>query len=61
MGEQRQRLRIGVPLPDRVETPGSQVDRLFPKDLLGNVHQHPVAQLDCVVEPHNGTTHPPLS
>jgi len=43
--------RVCVTLPDHVHMPHGQVDRLAGEHLHGHIHQHPVSQIDRVVQP----------
>ena len=51
--EAAQRIAVGVSLPDRVEEPHRQIDRLAGEHLARDVDERAVAQIDRVVEPED--------
>src|SRR6478609_6712177 len=60
MRQAAQRLRGGVALPDEIDMAEADVDRLALQHLSGDVVQHAVAHVDCVVEPEQAPGRPML-
>ena len=50
MAERAQHHGIGVALPDHVDMPRCEIDRLARKHPRGDVVQHPITHVDCIVE-----------
>ena len=51
--EAAQRPVVRVALPDDVDVPHAQIDRLLSQHARRDVHEHAVAEIDGVVEAHD--------
>ena len=52
MGQQPQRLFVGLALPDHVDVAHGHVNGLVGEHLGRDIEQHAVAHVDRVLEPH---------